>query len=167
MHQSSLQEPQFIADAMLGRLSMKLRMLGYDTLYFQETDDDTLVKRPIRENRQLLTRKTHLIKRKDSKGHILFIRDNDPSKQIIEVLQYCKLTPNPLSIGTRCLICNEKLKAIAVDQAASQVPDYVLHTQKKFSTCPQCKKIYWKGTHFENMQKTVNLLKRRTYKNLQ
>ena len=50
-------DPLFIADAMLGRLSRKLRMLGYDTLYFQKIDDPTLLKRAIEEGRHILTRK--------------------------------------------------------------------------------------------------------------
>ena len=133
-------------------------MLGYDTLYFQRIDDPTLLKRALGEDRQILTRKTHLINRKDSRCNTLFIKDNDPSKQIIEVIEHYKLTINPLIIGTRCLICNEKLKAIPVDQVESQIPDYVISTQKHFSACPKCNKIYWKGTHYENMLKTVKQL---------
>ena len=148
-------DPLFIADTMLGRLSRKLRMLGYDTLYFQKIDDSTLLKRSIEEGRQILTRKMHLINRKEGTCNTLFIKDNDPSKQTIEVLQHYQLTVNPLIIGTRCLICNQRLKAIPVDQVESQIPDYVISTQKNFSSCPLCNKIYWKGTHYENMLKTV------------
>jgi uncharacterized protein with PIN domain len=151
--------PQFIADAMLGRLSRKLRMLGYDTLYFRKIDENTLLKRAFEEGRQILTRKIHLINRKESRCNTFFIKDNDPSKQLMEVLEYYKLTINPLTIGTRCLRCNKKLKSIPLDQVASQVPDYVISTQKHFSTCPRCNKIYWKGTHYENMVKTVKRLK--------
>ena len=133
-------------------------MLGYDTLYFQRIDDPTLLKRALGEGRQILTRKTHLINRKGSRCNTLFIKDNDPSKQIIEVIEHYTLTINPLIIGTRCLICNEKLKAIPVDQVESQIPDYVISTQKHFSACPKCNKIYWKGTHYENMLKTVKQL---------
>ena len=148
-------DPQFIADVMLGKLSRKLRMLGYDTLYSQRMDDPTLLKRAVGGGRQILTRKTCLINRKESRGITLFIKDNDPSKQLIEVIEHYKLIINPLIIGTRCLICNEKLKAIPVDQVESQIPDYVISTQKHFSACPRCNKIYWKGTHYENMLKTV------------
>jgi uncharacterized protein with PIN domain len=151
-------DPQFIADVMLGRLSRKLRMLGYDTLYFQRIDDPTLLKRALGEGRQILTRKTHLISRKESRCNTLFIKDNDPSKQLIEVIEHYNLSINPLMIGTRCLTCNEKLKAIPVDQVESQIPDYIISTQKHFSSCPRCNKIYWKGTHYENMLKTVKHL---------
>ena len=58
-------------------------MLGYDTLYSQRMDDPTLLKRAVGGGRQILTRKTCLINRKESRGITLFIKDNDPSKQLI------------------------------------------------------------------------------------
>ena len=70
MHEFATIAPQFIADVMLGRLSRKLRMLGYDTLYYQRIDDDLIVQRAAREDRQVLTRKTDLTKRKDCKCYL-------------------------------------------------------------------------------------------------
>lgn len=158
MESFSMEEPRFIADAMLGSLSRKLRMLGYDTLYCREGNDTILVKRAIGEDRQILTRKTPLSKRKDCKDKLLFITYNEPSRQIIQVIKHYKLTFHPLLFATRCLLCNNRLEQIPVDLARAQVPDYVLNTQKNFSFCPHCKKIFWKGTHYENMLKTVSRL---------
>jgi uncharacterized protein with PIN domain len=151
MKQFSQENPRFIADAMLGTLSRKLRMLGYDTLYFREGNDTTLVTRAISENRQILTRKTHLVRRKDCKDCLLFITNNESSRQIQEVVNYYNLIFNPQIFGTRCLFCNTRLEQILPDLVGAQVPDYVFNTQKNFSFCPHCKKIFWKGTHFENM----------------
>jgi uncharacterized protein with PIN domain len=144
---------------MLGRLSKKLRMLGYDTLYFREGNDTILLTRAISEDRQILTRKTHLLKRKDCKDTILFITYNEPSRQIIQVTNHYNLTFNPLLFGTRCLLCNSRLERIPADLVSAQVPDYVLTTQKNFSICPHCKKIFWKGTHYENMLNTASQIK--------
>ena len=159
MHGFSMIDPQFIADVMLGTLSRKLRMLGYDTLYFRQIDDPTLLKRAGEDGCQILTRKTNLLKRKENRCNILLISDNDPSKQTIQVLAHYQLTINPLRVGTRCLICNQKLKTIPAHQVESQIPDYVISTQKNFSACPQCNKIYWQGTHYENMLKTAKHIK--------
>ena len=147
----SAEDPQFIADAMLGRLSKKLRMLGYDAHYYREGNDTLLVKQAISEGRQILTRKTQLLKRNDCQDNILFITYNDPSRQVIQVIKHYSLTCNPLLFGTRCLRCNSRLEQIPPDLVRPQVPDYVFNTQKNFSFCPHCKKIFWKGSHFENM----------------
>jgi uncharacterized protein with PIN domain len=31
------------------------------------------------------------------------------------------------------------------------VPAYVWHTQVAFRQCPDCRRIYWKGTHWPGM----------------
>ena len=41
---------------MLGKLAKWLRMLGYDTVYLPDADDDELVRIAVREDRMLLTR---------------------------------------------------------------------------------------------------------------
>ena len=152
-------EPRFIADAMLGTLSRKLRILGYDTLYCREGNDTILVTRATSEDRKILTRKTHLLRRKDCKDNILFITDNEPLRQILQVIKHYNLTFNSLLFGTRCILCNNRLERISVDLVRSRVPDYVLNTQKNFSFCPHCKKIFWKGTHYENMLNTFSHIK--------
>ena len=44
--------------------------------------------------------------------------------------------------------CNEPLCSIEKEKAEGRVPTYVFQTQKEFSWCPDCQKIYWKGTHW-------------------
>jgi hypothetical protein len=150
-----MEETKFIADVMLGKLSKWLRMLGCDTLYFRETNDALLVACAVREKRQLLTRKTQLRHRKDIQDYLFFISHNDPLKQLREVIEHYKLTREPPAAFSRCLICNQKLEAISLEQIRSRVPDYVITTQKRFSTCSRCKKIFWRGTHYQNMKKTL------------
>ena len=144
-------EVKFVADRMLGKLSRLLRMCGIDTTYCRGGDDD-LVKLIINENRHLLTRNTQLIRRKDLSQQHLLIRYDHPHAQLHQVIKHYNLTLTPYNL---CLTCNQKLKIISPDEAEGRVPDYVAHTQPAFSQCPHCKKIFWKGTHFENMQKTI------------
>ena len=150
-----MEEPRFIADVMLGKLAKWLRMLGYDTLYFRETKDNLLVACAVREKRQLLTRKTHLRQRNDIQDYLYFISDNDPLKQLGAVIAHYQLTIMPTAAFTRCLICNQRLKEIGPEQIRSRLPDYVITTQKHFSTCSRCKRIFWRGTHYENMKKAL------------
>ncbi|MCK5422976.1 MAG: hypothetical protein KAJ08_12470, partial [Deltaproteobacteria bacterium] len=42
---------RFLADAMLGKLSKLLRIIGFDTLYYRDAEDDKLVELAIKENR--------------------------------------------------------------------------------------------------------------------
>jgi uncharacterized protein with PIN domain len=36
------------------------------------------------------------------------------------------------------------------------VPDHVFYHEKEFYQCPDCSRIYWRGSHHENMQKWLN-----------
>jgi uncharacterized protein with PIN domain len=39
---------------------------------------------------------------------------------------------------------------VNLEQVKDKVPEYIATTQKEFSLCPLCKKIYWRGSHYEN-----------------
>ena len=152
---NSRKEIKFIADAMLGKLSKWLRILGFDTLYYRNKEDDKLLELAFKENRQILTRKTSLKERKDIKHHLLFIYENNPLKQLKEVIAYYKLPIASHDVFTRCLICNQKLEALLAEFAKDRVPEYVANTEKAFFICPHCKKIFWRGTHYENMWQKI------------
>ena len=152
---SPRKEIKFIADAMLGKLSKWLRILGFDTLYYRNKENDTLLELAFEENRQILTRKTSLKERKNIENHLLFIYENDSLKQLREVLEYYKLTIDPHDVFTRCLICNQKLEALPAALAKDRVPEYVANTEKAFFICPHCKKIFWRGSHYENMWQKI------------
>ena len=47
--------PRFVADAMLGSLARKLRIFGFDTLYFKEGDDTALERLARKEGRIIIT----------------------------------------------------------------------------------------------------------------
>ena len=153
-----MKEPTFVADVMLGKLSKWMRIIGFDTLYYRDLGNDKLLALAMKENRQILTRKTLLRDRKDIKNILLFIKENDPSKQLLEVLEHYNLKIDPHSVFTLCLICNQKLKAQPAELVKNKVPDYIANTQKLFYTCPHCKRIFWKGTHFENMWRRIEAI---------
>ena len=146
-----MREFKFIADTMLGKLSKWLRTLGFDTLYYRDKKDDKLLELAFRENRQILTRKISLKTRKDVTHKLLFINENDPLRQLKEVIDHYKLTIVAHNIFTICLICNQKLETLTIELAKDRVPEYVANTKTIFYTCPHCKKIFWRGTHYENM----------------
>ena len=60
-----LREPRFVLDGHLGRLARYLRMLGFDTLWSNDADDEKLAHISQQQTRTLLTRDQGLLKRKD------------------------------------------------------------------------------------------------------
>ena len=76
---------RFVADAHLGGLARLLRMLGFDTLYSNDLDDDDIVELANREERVVLTRDRELLKRRDV-SHGCYVHALKPKEQFQEVV---------------------------------------------------------------------------------
>jgi uncharacterized protein with PIN domain len=143
---------RFIADAMLGRLARWLRILGYDTAYEKVIADDVLIDRALRENRWLLTRDGRLAQRKVLRDRCTVIECDDLKGQLRQLHRDLKLD---LDVnhrrGYRCADCNVALASIAHEDAVPLVPDYVAQRYREFLQCPRCRRVFWPGTHWEDL----------------
>jgi len=140
---------------MLGKLSRHLRMLGFDTKYSRSLSESMIIKLTSMEKRTLLTRRTKFLTSKVSIP-FLFITSNHPETQLREVIGHYKISLENLTPFSICLVCNRRLEAIERNLVEGKVPDFVFNTVKYFSRCPACNRIFWKGTHFNNMVKRVD-----------
>lgn len=156
---------QFIADQMLGRLSKWLRLLGYDTIYLNPAFDSELIKIAKEQNRILLTRDTHLMKRRAiKKGWIraVLIKEDHLGKQLKELAQVVDLHPRKFLEAPFCPECNFPLKKVPKNEVKTEVPAYVYQTQKQFSRCDLCKRYYWQGTHWQRIQAKLDTIFKQT-----
>ena len=150
---------KFLVDRMLGKLAKKLRMLGYDTIYYRGEDAYALIRWARQEGRVILTRNTKLIPRRPE-DHILQVPEDDPSLQLKGLIQSRHIQIDEEKIFSRCLLCNALLDPITRVEVEGKVPDFIFHQHKEFFRCPQCQRIYWPGSHQENMQRRVEELLR-------
>lgn len=150
-------EPRFVLDVHLGRLAAYLRMLGFDTLYENERDDDVLARIAHDEERILLTRDVGLLKR----GAVIygyFVRESAPERQAAEVVQRYALL-GAVRPFTRCLSCNGALRPVAKAAVADQLPEGVRRDYETFVRCEACGKVFWQGTHHRRMQSLIARLR--------
>jgi hypothetical protein len=145
---------KFLVDHMLGKLAKYLRMLGIDTVYYTQTDLSTLIEKAYQEKRIILSRNTKL-KHIGGFSDFFFINDYQPDKQLSEVLKHFKIHISHAQLFTRCLRCNQKLIVVNNEDVKGKVPHYILGIHKEFSLCPQCKKVYWEGTHLKKMKEII------------
>jgi len=146
---------RFICDVMLGTLAKKLRMLGLDTLYHNNITEESLIAAALKENRIVLTRKT-AFPISNKTVPVLFIFDNNPKNQLIQTVSHFKINKEMISPFSRCISCNNELSSLKKDFAEGKVADYVFNTTNTFTTCLSCEKIYWPGTHLQNMKRLIN-----------
>lgn len=149
-----LGEPRFILDNHLGKLARYLRMLGFDVLYQNDLDDEALATLSAEQNRILLTRDRRLLMRKIvTQGYCL--RSLDPEVQVIEVVNRYLLI-NWMQLLKRCLVCNNLLCSVDKQAVIDRLEPMTRLYYEKFKTCPNCRRIYWKGSHYERMLKTIS-----------
>lgn len=145
-------EKRFVADVMLGRLAKWLRIIGYDTLYYQKIEDSQLIRVAMREGRILLTRDAELVKRGGFQS--VFIESGDLEIQLAQVIREARLKPR-IKASVLCPLCNGGLQTVKKEQVRGLVPSYVYATQRDFSQCPRCGKIFWKGSHWQKIEKRL------------
>lgn len=153
-----LGDMKFLADCMLGKLAKELRMLGYDTIYYRGEDTHQLIQRAREDGRAILTRNTKLIQKRPE-DRIIRLKEDHPLLQLMELVQKEHISLNRKNLFSRCLLCNVLVVEIPREEAEGKVPDFIFYQQKTFYRCPQCKRIYWQGSHQENMQKKVEHLR--------
>jgi hypothetical protein len=138
--------PLFIADDHLAKLARWLRILGFDTLYFERIENADLIRKAVEEKRVILTRDTDIAK-DPGEATCIFIRNDNWIEQIGQIVSELQLTVSRNSLFSRCLLCNTLLRPIAKADVKERVPPFVFQTHEEFVFCPSCDKIYWQGTH--------------------
>ena len=144
-----LREPRFVLDVHLGRLAGYLRMLGFDSLYRNDYDDETLADLSRRERRILLTRDRGLLKR-SAVSHGYLLRETDPRAQLAEVIWRFDLA-GLLAEFTRCMRCNGVLDPVAKETIEHRLLPKTRRYYDEFAVCRDCGRIYWKGSHHDDM----------------
>ena len=142
----------FIVDQMLGRLAKYMRFLGYDT-YFPDMSmsDDEIIDIARKENRIIITRDKELSTRF---GNSLYIKSDYIYDQLNIVIEHFSLSLD--NILTRCSVCNTLLVPIAKKDVVEKVPNHVFKKQENFFHCPSCDRVYWYGTHTQNILRIIN-----------
>lgn len=140
---------------MLGRLAKWLRVLGYDTVFSPSLDDPDLARIARAEGRVLLTRDTALARRRGLRA--ILIRSDRPREQLLQVAAALDLSLAGVTLP-RCLRCNSALIDVDREAVAGLVPPYVLATHTAFRRCPQCGRVYWRGTHWQRIQESIKEL---------
>lgn len=153
-------ELRFIVDHNVGKLTRWLRMLGFDSVFFNGPDDSEMIRQAVAEDRIILTRDTGVIKRRViTSGQLkaVLLKTEDPKKQIEQLMSAFDLK-NQARPFTRCIECNQSLVSRTVEEVADRVPPYVYRTQRQYMECPACQRIYWRGTHWKAMMQKVEKL---------
>lgn len=148
-----LRIPRFVLDAHLGKLCSHLRMMGFDALWDATYADDMLKRLSRDEGRLLLSRDKILIASPDL-TRAYCVRSTDPREQIVEVIRRFDLTGivHPFS---RCIPCNGPLVVVSKSTVVGMLQPQTIRVFEEFYQCSACKRVYWKGSHYQRMVQRV------------
>jgi uncharacterized protein with PIN domain len=142
-------EPRFVCDVHLGRLAAYLRMLGFDTLFPEDYRDEELARISDAEDRILLTRDVGLLKRSIVRRGA-WVRATEPWTQLEEIIQRFDLY-DVIAPMRRCAACNGLLEPVEKAAILDRLPEKTAERYDEFRRCTRCGRIYWRGSHFDQM----------------
>ncbi len=148
-----LREVRFALDVHLGKLARLLRMMGFDAAYGRDIDDEQIVRAARRERRIVLSRDRGLLKRR-AVTHGYLVRSLQPRAQLAEVMRRFDLAGH-VRLFERCMRCNVPLARVSRISVLDFLPPVVAETCTVFSRCPACGRVFWRGTHWERMQRVA------------
>ena len=156
------ENPKFTVDQNVGKLAKWLRMLGFDSIFFTGRNDSEMVSTALAENRIILTRDTQIAKRSVAINGLLkviSINSDMLPEQFRQVASELNMDSSRFRPFTLCLEDNGPLVERTKEEVKDRVPPFVFKTQEKYVECPKCRRIYWKGTHWQKMMEKIERLK--------
>jgi len=148
-----LRTPRFVVDCNLGQLVRYLRLLGFDSLYRNDYTDKEVAQIASNDHRTVLTRDRALLQQKII-THGYFVRSDKPREQVREVLSRLDLYGS-IKPFSRCMRCNGILLDVSKQAVEQQLEPKTKKYYQRFRACADCGQAYWKGSHYERMQKLI------------
>ncbi|OUR94216.1 ribonuclease Z [Halobacteriovorax marinus] len=152
-----LEQVKFALESGLGKLAKNMRILGFDVIYSNNPYDiEKIMKRAKKEERIILTRNRKLLK--DLRENLVItLKDCPMNEQIKYLVNELGLSGKAIPLS-RCIECNTILTKISKESIENQVPEKVYSLNDHFSTCLNCHKIYWRGSHYHRMHDFISKL---------
>jgi hypothetical protein len=156
LREKPLRDLKFVSDVHLGKLTKYLRLFGFDTYYRTDLNDEEIIDLAISDKRVILTKDKGLLKNKKV-THGYYIRSRYPRYQLKEVFLRFDLK-NLIASFTRCMECNGLLRDVTKKEILDCLLPKTRQYYRKFKMCNGCNRIYWNGSHWQNMKRDIKTL---------
>lgn len=157
---------KFLTDSMLGKLARFLRIFGYDTVYANDLIDyfqidpipDEKIANYAQNSGRILITKDYLLFKSYSENSI-YLKGVGIYNYLNQLREKLNLEFGFKIENARCSVCNSELQWVKDKQ---QVEDLVLKetydNYNDFYQCTnsKCKKIFWKGSHIEDIENKLD-----------
>lgn len=152
-------EIRFLTDRMLGTLTRYLRFLGYDTLSAttlqsgNKSEDTILLGIASATGRMLLTRDRELAVRGGNLAR--HFSSDDVLFQVRQLIEEGLISDDVEVRMQRCPLCNSILRLATREEIKNTEYAPQNRMEVSFYWCPQCRRLYWMGSHGRNLTKRL------------
>jgi hypothetical protein len=141
----------FIVDSMHGKLARKLRIFGFDSLYYNYINDDELLNILASTNRILLTGDKELYKKAIRYNNRCILLNEGDENNLVKIGRILNIKFLFDPSYSRCPLCNNILIKYEKSNVINKVPKKVYELNDEFWYCKACDKIYWRGSHIKRI----------------
>jgi uncharacterized protein with PIN domain len=148
---------------MLGGLARWLRILGQEVRYESNALDKDLLRIAREESMILLTRDGELYRRALASGVVsLLVSGGSEVERLVEISGIFGLSLDVDMVKTRCPECGSTVNPVSKNELDGEVPAASLKLYNEFWKCrdPGCGKVYWIGSHWKQIRRTLDEAKK-------
>lgn len=154
-----MESARFILDVHLGKLAKLLRMMGFDTLYRNDLEDEEIMRIAAEDHRIVLTRDRGILSNKRvERGH--FVESIIAREQLKEIIEAFALH-EAISFLSRCIRCNGIITEVSKAAVDHELEPRTRRHFTRFFRCNHCGQVYWEGSHYDRMKGLYEEIKNR------
>ena len=149
---------QFLLDGMLGGLTRWLRMIGYDAQYSKGHPDTELLEKAKKGSMVLLTSDLQLYRTAIARDIECFlVEGGNETERLANLAARFNLKLDIDVQNSRCPVCGSPIKPVKKEEIASRIPPTTFKLYQSFWVCTKtsCAKVYWRGSHWKRIEKTL------------
>lgn len=152
-------QSKYIVDSMFGTVAKKLRILGFDTYYDSNLKDEDVIRIGIEQDRTIITADKELFsKTVNKKIPAILLTSRNDLHNVGSILGHDLKDIRFNQTLARCSVCNGELIERPKETIRSKVKEGVFQNYECFFECKNCSKVYWMGTHIDEIKLWVRML---------
>ena len=150
---------RFFCDAGLGGLARWLRAAGYEAFWKPDISDEDLLREARRLSAAILTTDSMILERRVVRDRLIPLFWLPPTLTIAEQLALVFQEFKLKAADPRCMSCGGQLRRQSKESLRERIPPRTYQWLDDYFVCSRCGKLFWQGTHWERILKTLGEVK--------
>lgn len=138
-------------------------MLGYESVYLNDSSDRDLLSIAKRDSFILLTSDEELYRTAAMKGiETSLVQGRTEPERLASLAEHYNLRLEIDTAISKCPLCGFPIREVSKDEVKASIPPTTFKVYQGFWLCtnPKCAKVYWQGSHWKKIEQTLESARR-------